>query len=312
MGCSSNSDSCCGCGAQIDALEKRDNQLHGSIGRIADILEFETGVFGYCADTGEPGSDQDNVIAALAAMSPDHVFMGGDNVYSPHSISDALNPFSQWLDSGTLWPCYGNHDWTDADIDEQVNLFPNTDYRRYYHKHFEKGNLDLLTISTGVHSHAIHEPDGLVEGSTQANFFLNKIIPGLTGKWRVAMAHHPPVTPRSGGNTPINDYVDEYSWILPHVDLLLVGHGHMNWAISKNGMEIVNCSSGVRSLRPLSTSKSLYGNNPGAWLRYGDATERMVGKLIADQKFLRFEFWLTTISGTGNVPFVRYSVEVPA
>lgn len=304
---------CCGCGKQIDALKKRDDQLHGAVRGVADFLCFDQGVFGYCADTGEPGANQTAVVAALDAMAPDHVFMGGDNVYSPATVNSALDPFAQWLNASQLWPAFGNHDWQDADIDDQLAKFPYLPYKqRYYHQHFAKGNLDLLTISTGVYGGAIHEPDGLASGSIQANFFLNSIIPDLTGKWRVAMAHHPPVTARSAGSTPLDDYVDEYSWILPHVDLLLVGHGHMNWAISKNGTEIVNCSSGVRGLRPLSGSNSLYGDNDGAWLRYSDDTERMVGKIIANQKFLRFEFWLASITGPGNVPFVRHAVEIPA
>ena len=288
-------------------LAANQNTLDANQSKIEGHLCFETGKFVFVADSGEANSEQASMSTLLESIDPDQVFMGGDNVYGGTTITDALAFLSDRIDAGQVWPCWGNHDWDDNDLDDILAEFPYLPYnKRSYNIHFNKGNLELILISNDD-----SEPDGVAVDGDQYTY-IHTAINNSTARWKVAMFHHPPFTPRTNASDPAHFRAIMQDWPgLQEMDLILVGHGHMAWAANWDATKVINCSTGVRDLRPFSVSQTVYGATEGqAGLLYqGDESGRHLLKLHTSSNRLTAEF-LRHEGNPGSSPLIDYAIDI--
>jgi len=296
------------CQVKQDQLTLDQNQqlLDAELDRIGALTEFEPGLFFFVADTGIVNAELTSMLTILGQIIPDHVFIGGDNFYGGDTIANIKAWMDYYIGTKTIWPAWGNHDFDDFDINDLIAEFsylPGN--RRYYSKYFAKGNLELFVVSSDN-----DEPDGIAVGSVQ-EVYMSNLINNSTARWKVGMFHHPPMTPRSGsadgdGHKTVLQWP---SW--QTCDLLLTGHGHLDWYAIWNHVGVANCSSPVAAMRNLSGSETFYGGVEGdAGLVWGDDTNRHVLKLAASQDRLRLS-WHRHQGNPGGTPLIDFSVDIP-
>ena len=254
--------------------EERLAALEGSAAR----LFFEPATFGVIGDLGRANQTQLDTVAAFDRFPLEGILMAGDNNYTSDLDSDYL-AMMDWVLSGRLFPCLGNHDLDNTDREEeQISFYPSLfqeGEKRYYDVFFPKGSLHVFVLSDGLQSDGDNiensDGDGAVIGSVQYKWFIDK-VKASNARWKVVMFHHPMFTIYSGAT--MATYLD---WGFEHlgIDLVINGHDHANWHLRRGNIDYINCSlcgQTARVVDPdcLTDPSQMVGNKTGAWAPWID------------------------------------------
>jgi hypothetical protein len=192
--------------------------------------------FAIIGDYGDGGPKQAAVAEMIIDWSPDFVATVGDNVYwdggYDRLVAQFYWPFiggyvGQWGTGPTVnsfYPALGNHDYTDASLDEYVDFFdlpgPGTESlgtsgnERYYD--VRRGPVHLFVINSNP-----EEPDGISATSAQAEW-LRQGLAASDAPWQVVTLHHPPFASGTGGTPTLRWPFEEWG-----ADLVVAGHQHV-------------------------------------------------------------------------------------
>jgi len=210
--------------------------------------------FGFVADTGEQGANQNALANALFNANLDWVVFGGDNSYGGESeFLDDWQAFnSDWVVPHKAYPVLGNHD-----LDGASNYALHTGHftylpgnKRYWTLTFGNNLLQIFVLNDGVNTAYQNpvtsgcEPDGNTTGSAQHTWFVEQLEKS-TAKWKLVFFHHPPVTTEASVS---NAVVTEMDWPeFAHVDGIFCGHEHLSEWLTLRGTPVINASGAVKT-----------------------------------------------------------------
>jgi hypothetical protein len=183
--------------------------------------------FAVIGDYGLAGPMEEEVANLVKSWNPDFIVTTGDNNYpygAPETIDENIgqyyheyiHPYQGSYGEGSktnrFFPILGNHD-QDYTIEPYLNYFTLPGNERYYT--FTHKMIDFFMLNS------LREPDGMIVGSTQANW-LQQELAASDACWKLVFAHHPPFT---------SDIRGMYGWMdWPYeewgADALLSGHHH--------------------------------------------------------------------------------------
>lgn len=237
-------------------------------------------------DYGASTAGEQAVANLVAAYAPDLVITLGDNNYpsgDAATIDDNIGRYySRWIwpYAGTyprgprtnrFFPALGNHDWIAPNAQPYLDYFTLPGNERYYD--FSAGPVHFFALDSDA-----HEPDGITQGSAQAQW-LQAALAAATEPFKVVYFHHAPFSSADHGN----NYEMQWPFRAWGADLVLAGHDHSYERFAVDGFPYVVDGLGgatLYSIQPLITGGSAF--------RYTSTVG--VVHLEADAQLLRLRF----------------------
>jgi hypothetical protein len=260
------------------------------------------GVFAVMGDYGMDDKDEANVAKLVASWNPAYIIATGDDYYSPAGGKGTAKYdestgayYSRWLKdittTGTrapkglaarnaFFPALGNHDYSDAGIDNYLAYFklPGAGFtnssrnERYYD--FVEGPIHFFVLNSNE-----EEPDGTSSTSKQA-LWLKAQLAASTSTWNIVYDHHPPYSSDLVHNS--TGYM-QWPFAAWGADAVLSGHAHDYERIERDGIVyfVDGLGGGPRYVFGLPIQ--------GDQVRYNDDWGALKVTVASDA--LTFEFW---------------------
>lgn len=188
-------------------------------------------VFAAFGDYGQAGPEIFKLAEMVDSWSVGFIVTLGDNNYQDGSaetidtnigqyfhryIGNYQGDFNRGSPENRFFPSLGNHDWNrQAGYEPYLDYFSLPGNERYY-------NVDFGIVHLFILNSDDHEPDGVGQSSTQAEWF-RETIAQSTAEWNVVAFHHAPYS--SGSHGPTN----WMQWPFKEwgADVVLAGHEHL-------------------------------------------------------------------------------------
>ena len=249
--------------------------------------------FAALGDYGSSGKAEQQVAELVLALQLDFVITTGDNNYPGGAAAtidenigqyygDLIHPYKGGYGSSAtenrFFPTLGNHDWVAAGAQPYLDYFTLPGNERYYD--IVRGNVHFFAIDSDV-----HEPDGIVADSVQAQW-LKRGLAASTSAFDVVAMHHPPYSSGPHGST----VALQWPYAAWGAEVVFAGHDHCYERLEIDGATYVVSGLGGRSIYsfglPVEGSLVRYNDQYGITVVEADANELQLSFVTVDGELI--------------------------
>lgn len=244
-------------------------------------------------DYGLGSAAEGYVADMIKSWEPDAVLTTGDNNYPPGAaatidshigqyyqryIGNYQGAFGPGAASNRFFPSLGNHDWLALDAQPYLDYFElpgqgfesSSGNERYYD--YRLGDAHFFAYDSDP-----HEPDGINEGSVQAEWLRTQLA-ASDAAWKIVYFHHPPFSSGPHGSEP-NMQLPFQKW---GADVVLSGHDHTYERVILDGFPYFVVGTGGAAL--YNFDEAICGSRA----RFNDANGALRLTLDGDQALFEF------------------------
>lgn len=194
-------------------------------------------------DFGLAGAPAAAVASLVKSWHPHYIVTTGDNNYYSGLASTIDQNIGQYYADfiypyfgsypalnnpgfNRFFPAIGNHDWNGTDgYSVHLNYFTLPGNGRYY-------DVTLGPIHWFILNSDVHEPDGIIATSVQAQW-LQSALAASTSCWQIVVVHHPPYSSSAvHGSTPAT----QWPYAAWGADVVIAGHAHNYERLHRDGI----------------------------------------------------------------------------
>ena len=215
--------------------------------QVPDADQYVVGVVGDYGQDGTPEADVAQLITGLGAKI---VITTGDNTYSADLANNILKHYTAFIDKTDatktkFWPCWGNHDWDQNNLQDLLDYFTLLGNERYYALVY--GPIHFFFLDSDPREPDLEYVDAT---TTRQNSIMGKWLQAMaaisTADWKVVVFHH---APKSSDSLHGSSLWMDWDFASMGIDLVLSGHGHNYERVLSGSLNYIVNGIGGASLR---------------------------------------------------------------